>query len=111
MRTTSRRRSLMTIGAIGAAVALTAACTGAPPPSGNTGSATAKTSDFTVDTPAPKSDAGDVVWASIEVPHCDPIAAPIVYSASIQLLAYYVAVQKGTDVDQPRNLAKSVTVE
>lgn len=55
--------------------------------------------------------AGDVVWASIEVPDCDPIAAPIVYSASIQLLAYYVAVQKGTDVDQPRNLAKSVTVE
>ncbi|MET0545606.1 MAG: glutamine--fructose-6-phosphate transaminase (isomerizing), partial [Caulobacterales bacterium] len=55
--------------------------------------------------------AGDVIWAGIEVPHCDPIAAPIVYSASIQLLAYYVAVQKGTDVDQPRNLAKSVTVE
>ena len=74
MRTTSRRRSLMTIGAIGAAVALTAACTGAPPPSGNTGSATAKTSDFTVDTPAPKSDAGDVVWATYrETQTLDPI--------------------------------------
>lgn len=37
--------------------------------------------------------------------------APIVYSVPLQLLAYHVAVQKGTDVDQPRNLAKSVTVE
>lgn len=43
----------MTLGAVGAAVALTAACTGAPPPSSNTGSATAQTSGFTVDTPAP----------------------------------------------------------
>ena len=49
MRTTSRRRSLMTLGAVGAAVALTAACTGAPPPSSNTGSATAQTSGFTLD--------------------------------------------------------------
>ena len=44
-------------------------------------------------------------------PKCDPLIAPLVFSAPIQLLAYYVAVQKGTDVDQPRNLAKSVTVE
>jgi glucosamine--fructose-6-phosphate aminotransferase (isomerizing) len=44
-------------------------------------------------------------------PTCDPLIAPLVYSVPIQLLAYYVAVQKGTDVDQPRNLAKSVTVE
>ncbi|MFN8024760.1 MAG: ABC transporter substrate-binding protein [Acidimicrobiales bacterium] len=74
MRTTSRRRSLLTVGALAAAVALTAACTGAPPPSGNTGSATAKTSDFTVDTPAPKSDAGDVVWATYrETQTLDPI--------------------------------------
>jgi glutamine---fructose-6-phosphate transaminase (isomerizing) len=44
-------------------------------------------------------------------PTCDPILAPLVYAPPIQLLAYYVAVQKGADVDQPRNLAKSVTVE
>ncbi len=44
-------------------------------------------------------------------PACDPLIAPLVYAVPIQLLAYHVAVQKGTDVDQPRNLAKSVTVE
>jgi glucosamine--fructose-6-phosphate aminotransferase (isomerizing) len=44
-------------------------------------------------------------------PSCDPILAPLVYAPPIQLVAYYVAVQKGADVDQPRNLAKSVTVE
>ncbi|MDB5453328.1 MAG: glmS [Caulobacteraceae bacterium] len=44
-------------------------------------------------------------------PRCDPLIAPLVMAAPIQLLAYYVAVQKGADVDQPRNLAKSVTVE
>jgi glucosamine--fructose-6-phosphate aminotransferase (isomerizing) len=44
-------------------------------------------------------------------PACDPLVAPLVMSAPIQLLAYHVAVQKGADVDQPRNLAKSVTVE
>lgn len=47
----------------------------------------------------------------IEVPKIDPLLAPIVYVVPLQLLAYHVAVQKGTDVDQPRNLAKSVTVE
>lgn len=47
----------------------------------------------------------------IEMPHVDPILAPIVYTLPLQLLAYHVAVLKGTDVDQPRNLAKSVTVE
>ena len=41
----------------------------------------------------------------------NPSTAPIIYSVPLQLLAYYVAVAKGTDVDQPRNLAKSVTVE
>jgi glucosamine--fructose-6-phosphate aminotransferase (isomerizing) len=45
------------------------------------------------------------------VPTCDPVIAPLVFAAPIQLLAYHVAVQKGADVDQPRNLAKSVTVE
>jgi len=44
-------------------------------------------------------------------PSCDPLLAHLVYAPPIQLLAYYVAVQKGADVDQPRNLAKSVTVE
>ena len=47
----------------------------------------------------------------INVPHCDDIVAPIVYTLPLQLLSYYVAIIKGTDVDQPRNLAKSVTVE
>ena len=48
---------------------------------------------------------------TIEMPEVDPFVAPIVYAIPVQLLAYYVAVAKGTDVDQPRNLAKSVTVE
>ena len=47
----------------------------------------------------------------IIAPACDPLIAPLVMSAPIQLLAYHVAVQKGADVDQPRNLAKCVTVE
>jgi glucosamine--fructose-6-phosphate aminotransferase (isomerizing) len=49
--------------------------------------------------------------AGIEMPRCDPFVAPILYAIPIQLLAYHAAVLKGTDVDQPRNLAKSVTVE
>jgi glucosamine--fructose-6-phosphate aminotransferase (isomerizing) len=55
--------------------------------------------------------AGDKAAAVIRVPRCSPLVAPIVYSPAVQLLAYHVAVHKGTDVDQPRNLAKSVTVE
>ena len=47
----------------------------------------------------------------IKAPACDPFIAPLIYSVPIQLLAYHTAVHKGTDVDQPRNLAKSVTVE
>lgn len=47
----------------------------------------------------------------IDAPNCHPLIAPLVYAVPVQLLAYYTAVQKGTDVDQPRNLAKSVTVE
>jgi glucosamine--fructose-6-phosphate aminotransferase (isomerizing) len=47
----------------------------------------------------------------IPLPHVHPILAPIVYVVPLQLLSYHVAVLKGTDVDQPRNLAKSVTVE
>jgi len=45
------------------------------------------------------------------MPHCPEVIKPIVYTVALQLLAYHVAVQKGTDVDKPRNLAKSVTVE
>jgi glutamine---fructose-6-phosphate transaminase (isomerizing) len=56
-------------------------------------------------------EAGDVARHTIEAPKADPFVAPIVYSPLIHLLAYHVAVAKGTDVDQPRNLAKSVTVE
>jgi glucosamine--fructose-6-phosphate aminotransferase (isomerizing) len=47
----------------------------------------------------------------IALPAVHPMLAPILYVVPLQLLAYHVAVQKGTDVDQPRNLAKSVTVE
>lgn len=47
----------------------------------------------------------------IPMPHAEPYIAPIVYTVPLQLLSYHVAVLKGTDVDQPRNLAKSVTVE
>jgi glucosamine--fructose-6-phosphate aminotransferase (isomerizing) len=50
-------------------------------------------------------------WAELELPHVDPFVAPILYAIPVQLLAYHAAVAKGTDVDQPRNLAKSVTVE
>ncbi|MDX5371774.1 MAG: glutamine--fructose-6-phosphate transaminase (isomerizing) [Pseudomonadaceae bacterium] len=47
----------------------------------------------------------------INMPHIHDVLAPILYTVPLQLLSYYVAVLKGTDVDQPRNLAKSVTVE
>ncbi|APX66208.1 glutamine--fructose-6-phosphate transaminase (isomerizing) [Sphingomonas sp. gentR] len=55
--------------------------------------------------------AGDGCIATITMPKVHPLIAPIVYAVPVQLLAYHVAVAKGTDVDQPRNLAKSVTVE
>jgi glutamine---fructose-6-phosphate transaminase (isomerizing) len=48
---------------------------------------------------------------AITLPSVDPVVAPILYTVPVQMLAYYTAVAKGTDVDQPRNLAKSVTVE
>jgi glucosamine--fructose-6-phosphate aminotransferase (isomerizing) len=47
----------------------------------------------------------------LPMPHCSELVGPIVYTVALQLLAYHVAVAKGTDVDKPRNLAKSVTVE
>jgi len=57
------------------------------------------------------AEAGERAWATIEVPQVDALMAPLVYALPVQLLAYHTAVAKGTDVDQPRNLAKSVTVE
>ncbi len=57
------------------------------------------------------AEAEDGVWSTIRMPHIHPSLAPILYSVPAQLLAYHTAVAKGTDVDQPRNLAKSVTVE
>jgi glutamine---fructose-6-phosphate transaminase (isomerizing) len=57
------------------------------------------------------AEAGEGCIATIEMPRVHPLIAPLVYAVPVQLLAYHVAVLKGTDVDQPRNLAKSVTVE
>ena len=47
----------------------------------------------------------------LPMPHCPEVVKPIIYTVALQLLSYHVALQKGTDVDKPRNLAKSVTVE
>jgi glucosamine--fructose-6-phosphate aminotransferase (isomerizing) len=55
--------------------------------------------------------AGEDVWRSIVMPQCPSIFTPLIYAIPAQLIAYHAAVAKGTDVDQPRNLAKSVTVE
>ncbi|TIX51610.1 glutamine--fructose-6-phosphate transaminase (isomerizing) [Alteraurantiacibacter aquimixticola] len=57
------------------------------------------------------AEAGEGCMATIEMPKVHPLIAPLVYAVPVQLLAYHVACVKGTDVDQPRNLAKSVTVE
>jgi glutamine---fructose-6-phosphate transaminase (isomerizing) len=55
--------------------------------------------------------AGQGTWKTLTLPTVDPHWAPILYAVPAQLLAYHTAIAKGTDVDQPRNLAKSVTVE
>jgi glutamine---fructose-6-phosphate transaminase (isomerizing) len=57
------------------------------------------------------TEASDGVWETLLMPSVDPFLAPILYALPAQLLAYHTAIAKGTDVDQPRNLAKSVTVE
>jgi glutamine---fructose-6-phosphate transaminase (isomerizing) len=57
------------------------------------------------------AEAGSGVWRAITLPEVSPVWAPILYAVPAQLLAYHTAIAKGTDVDQPRNLAKSVTVE
>jgi glucosamine--fructose-6-phosphate aminotransferase (isomerizing) len=56
-------------------------------------------------------EAAEGSWAQLAMPAVEPLLAPILYAVPVQLLAYHTAVAKGTDVDQPRNLAKSVTVE
>ena len=56
-------------------------------------------------------EAGHGTWRTLTLPDVSPLFAPILYALPAQLLAYHTAVAKGTDVDQPRNLAKSVTVE
>lgn len=55
--------------------------------------------------------AGDGTWATLVMPTVDRFVAPMLYAVAAQLIAYHTALHKGTDVDQPRNLAKSVTVE
>ena len=55
--------------------------------------------------------AGSMVKNTIEMPSTNKLLTPLIYALPMQLLAYFSAVSKGTDVDQPRNLAKSVTVE
>ncbi|MEJ6389380.1 glutamine--fructose-6-phosphate transaminase (isomerizing) [Gymnodinialimonas ulvae] len=57
------------------------------------------------------AEAGDGTWATLVMPRVDPVFAPMLYAIPAQLIAYHTALHKGTDVDQPRNLAKSVTVE
>jgi glucosamine--fructose-6-phosphate aminotransferase (isomerizing) len=57
------------------------------------------------------AEAGEGCLATIEMPRVHPLIAPLVYAVPVQLIAYHTACVKGTDVDQPRNLAKSVTVE
>ena len=54
---------------------------------------------------------GAKTFWNIQMPEADPVVLPLLYAVPVQLLAYYTAIAKGTDVDQPRNLAKSVTVE
>ena len=57
------------------------------------------------------AEAGAGCWKTLTLPEVAPHFAPVLYSVPAQLLAYHTAIAKGTDVDQPRNLAKSVTVE
>ncbi|MBC6439354.1 MAG: glutamine--fructose-6-phosphate transaminase (isomerizing) [Rhodospirillales bacterium] len=56
-------------------------------------------------------EAGDLAEQTLVMPGIDPLIAPVTYAVPVQMIAYHAAVRKGTDVDQPRNLAKSVTVE
>jgi glucosamine--fructose-6-phosphate aminotransferase (isomerizing) len=62
-------------------------------------------------TDSPSAELEDIAWEIIQVPTSNPCLLPVLLTIPLQLLAYYIAVYRGTDVDQPRNLAKSVTVE
>ena len=62
-------------------------------------------------TDAPSPELKEIAWEIIQVPKTNHLLMPILLSIPLQLLAYHVAIYRGTDVDQPRNLAKSVTVE
>jgi glutamine---fructose-6-phosphate transaminase (isomerizing) len=62
-------------------------------------------------TDAPSPELEEIAWEVIQVPTTNYLLMPILITIPLQLLAYYIAVYRGTDVDQPRNLAKSVTVE
>jgi len=62
-------------------------------------------------TDSPSAELEDIAWEIIQVPSTNPCLLPVLLTIPMQLLAYYIAVYRGTDVDQPRNLAKSVTVE
>ena len=62
-------------------------------------------------TDAPSSELQQIVCETVRIPSTNPLLMPILMTIPLQLLAYYVAIHRGTDVDQPRNLAKSVTVE
>jgi glucosamine--fructose-6-phosphate aminotransferase (isomerizing) len=62
-------------------------------------------------TDAPSPDLEEVAWEVLSVPKTSEFLTPLLLTIPLQLLAYHVAVYRGTDVDQPRNLAKSVTVE
>ncbi len=62
-------------------------------------------------TDAPSPELEDIAWEVLQVPTSNPCLLPVLLTIPLQLLAYYIADYRGTDVDQPRNLAKSVTVE
>ncbi len=62
-------------------------------------------------TDAPSPELEDIAWEILQVPTSNPWLLPVLLTIPLQLLAYYIADYRGTDVDQPRNLAKSVTVE
>ena len=73
--------------------------------------AKARGADILVIAPVSVAERVEGVDDIVTVPDCDGVVAPLVLSVPVQVLAYLAAVYKGTDVDQPRNLAKSVTVE
>jgi glucosamine--fructose-6-phosphate aminotransferase (isomerizing) len=92
-------------------VALLAADTVMTKASSNLREASARGGKIILLSEARAVDEVDYASAVVTVPDVDPLLAPILLAIPAQILAYLTAVEKGTDVDQPRNLAKSVTVE